>query len=667
MPARLSSSSAPSAPRARAPGTSGVGALTLGLALAAHALGLGVARARARAAERVEPLAPGLATATLAPGQLDRAVRRAVAARARRELVRLALDAAARRELSLGAFLLRAGAIDAEEEGRAPELELASRRYGERLHALVTALATQGPSGGPELALPEVLADVRYAGRPGGRMLDLLRTGSGSCEPVSQLIAALLWDAGLGARSGLRFYGAPVGGASHVTAVVDARGGELDLMSGERAARGGVRFDGVELVRAYARVHGLAPPPSETRASASRGSGERGEGAPRGDGRPPLASLPSLTAGFPPNADRFEGALPLFAERAVRPSARVAGGMGSPEPAEIAAGCAFQLKLAALDPPRVAWLGGPELELTIHRPRRSELERTSALAAVVARLADDERAPLIDRALAHACLVGLYERASVELALEGELDAASRASEATLTARRDGGALLSRIDWAGPEGQAALARLEKRHAGRDWIVLLLPGGGAVLERRVERVADGWGRVTAFAALLVSRPTRAAAVTRASALSVVDQVDVMHEVFHAHDHARPWATSFELELEHEPALTRAPFVVGYRVFRPLAFRLWEAAWPPGDTLDALALEAARAGLSRELEVALVEYYARNLLGLATGREGSMQTVRALRAWLVGHGFGGLELVTKRLAFIEAEGVLDARTLTDAWKL
>lgn len=630
----------------------GAGGLALALALAVHALALGAARGRARAAERPTELSRAGATG-LAPGGLEAALRKASASRARRALVHVALEAANRRQLSVGAFLLRAGAIDAEEEGRAAELEQAALRYGERLAALVAALAEK-PA---ELAVPEVLADVRYAGRPGGRMLELLRSGSGSCEPVSQLVVALLWDAGLGGRSGLRFYGAPVGGASHVTAVLDTPQGELDLMTGERPAKGGVRFDGAELVRAYARVHGLAPP------LPSRGQ------ATRGDGRPPLASLPSLTAGFPPNADRFDGALPLFAERAVRLGARASGALERPEPSEIAAGCAFQLKLAVLDPPRVAWLGGPGLELTIHRPRRTELERTSALAAVVARVADDERGGALDRALAHACLTGLYERASVELALEGELDASARASEAAAVARRDGGALLARIDWAGAEGQAALERLEKRHAGRDWVVLLLPGGGAVLERRVERVHDGWGRVTAFAALLVSRATRASAVTRASALSPVDQVDVMHEVFHAHDHARPWATSFELELEGGAATgaAGAPFMRGYRVFRPLAFRLWEAAWPVDESLDALARDAAREGLGREIEIALVEYYARNLLGLATGRRDDMRTVRALRAWLVGHGFGGLDLVTKRLAFIEAEGVLDARTLTDAWKL
>jgi hypothetical protein len=559
---------------------------------------------------------------------------------ARRELVERARADRVKGRLALGEFLLQASQLDAREERRAFDLDRARALWTDRLDGL------RAHADDLHHAIPEVFADLHYYGRPGRSMGDALLEGGGACEALTHLIVAAVHDTGHPDRAGFRFYGGETeGGTTHVAPVLRDGAGEIDLLTGAASTRTGALLAGADIVDAYARAHGVDPPLLPAPGAGTGSPAEDAEHHPRS----------SMVDGYPPNADRYPGTVPLYAGRAVRAS----GGPSAPPavvPTAQPADCAYFLRKAVLDPPslvvsppgEVGFAGFP-VELR-RVPTAAQLERTFAMVDAVERSlapggAADEPA---ERLVALACLTALYDAAAADLALSSEDDLARLAMEKRHKAAGKGERLLTGVDWSGAEGQRLLGRLSGRFAGRSWLLLVLPGGDApVMRLGGEAGRDDWGRTDALAALLVAPATRNAELSLVGALPRRAQIDVMHEVFHAHDHQRPWASSYALDGAGELA-SWTEFASAYRVFRGLAWGLWEAARPQDEVLAALLRAAAAERLDRGWVASLLEYYARNVLGLHQLRPTGAAVARSLARWLEEHGFADLEVYPTTLA-------------------
>lgn len=562
----------------------------------------------------------------------------------RREIVDQArVDRAAGR-LALGEFLLRASAIDAREAGRTLDLDRARLLYGSRLRAL------RGAGAGALQIVPAAFADLHYYGRPGGSMGEALIEGGGSCEPLAHLIAAALHDAGLGARARLRFYGgADASGATHIAPIFAADGGEHDLLTGAPARPGGAAFSAEDLVEVYARAHDLSPPidPAGDESGGDEGGGDDGdEGAD--EPAPPSATM---ARGYPPNRDHFPGATPLYAERAVQAPAAAAAAAKVPD--INASDCAFFVRVATLDPPALAIAGpgagafGVELRRVPTGPqidRVFSFVQAAEKAAAGGGAADDPA----DRAMSLACLTALYDRAAVDFELRGERDLARLSAERGRRAAAGGEALLAGVDLAGPAGERMLARLADTYAGRSWILLLLRGGDAVtLRLAADARHNDWGRTSLLAALLVAKSTRGAAIEIVDGLATRQKIAVLHEVFHAHDHLRPWASNYGLDDPGDTEIGRV-----YRVFRGVAYGLWEGARPAPEVLDGLIRGAERERVGPAWIAALIDYYGRHALALHQQRADGPVFAATLKGWLRARGFTSLELYR-----IDLAGVVD----------
>jgi hypothetical protein len=625
------------------------------LALAAHgALLVGAGRpqapvevARKLGGRVVEPAA-----------RVERAAR---VAEDRAILVASARDDLREGKLALGEFLLRANALDAEERGAALDLEAARGLYRARVEALRAALAR----GSLRDAAPEVFADLRYFGRPGGLMADALFDRGGSCEQLAHLVAAAAHDAGLPGQVALRFYGGVMSdGAAHLAPVEGSGAGELDLFTGRPAFRRGTRFPATDLVEAYARAHGLAPPLVAARLDPpAQGSA----GAAASDAEP---GRPSLAAGYPPNADRYPGTLPLYAARAVAEPADDDGTSegGALEQRSRAHDCAFFVRMAALDPPTIEIdpAGSRVFRVELRRvPAPSELERKAALLRGAEDIAAGDKVDPTDRLMAYACVAALSRDLAWDFALAGEIRLAelSLHKESEIAAR--GAGAIAAVAWEGAEGAEIERRLEERFAGQTWLLLFLDGGDRPvfdLARRTARAAGtpgsaDWGQVEVLAALAVAPATRARAYEILRDLPRRAQVEVMHEVFHAHDHLRPWASSYTLDGDGARSPSTAEgreFRSAYRVFRGLASRLWEGQRPVDQTIAALTREAREAGLDPEWEGLFLEYYVKNMLGLQRGRPGGLEVVRLLEQAVDAGGHPALEPLRQLLDAAEARG-------------
>jgi hypothetical protein len=552
---------------------------------------------------------------------------------------------AARREgrLALGDFLLRANALDAEERGTPFDLDAARGLYGARVEALRAALA----HGTLRFAVPRVFADLRYFGRPGGLMAEALLDGGGSCEQLSHLIAAAAHDAGLPDRVALRYYGGAMGdGTSHITPVDGDGPEEIDLVTGRPALRRGARFPAAALVEAYARVHGLAAP--------LPGAG-RGGGGVEADAEP---ERPSLTAGYPRNDDLYPGTLPLYAARAVADPGDDDGDAEATavEARSRAHDCAFFVRLAALDPPAIeVERGGPacgvRMELRrIHGP--AELERRAALLRGAEEIALGEKVDPVDRVMAQACLAALGPDIAVDFALAGEHALAALALAKGHEAREAGGRAISGAAFDDP---GLRRRLEERFAGQTWILLFLEGGDRLVVDLARRAPAGeaWAQVDTLAALTVAPATRRRAYALLDALPREIQVDVMHEVFHAQDGLRPWASNYAPDDAGEAAPEGRAFRAAYRVFRRLASRLWEGQRPVEQTLAALGRESREAGLDPEWVALFLSYYGKNMLGLYQSRPGG-EVVRLLQQAVADNPHPALEALRRRLDEVAARG-------------
>ncbi len=648
-------------------------AATVALSIAGHAIFLGFGAPRKR--DVVKTVDRGVAVVVL--GATETFARKRQARVLRQALVEEARAARANRTLLLGRFLLDANRIDADEDGQIFEYEEALARYEKRLADLRTALRD-------ELfvvyAVASTFGDLRYHGRPGGRMGETLVDGGGSCEQVAQLVVSAAFDIGRGKEVSFRVYGKPgTDGAAHLAPVGKHDGIEYDLMTGGPAAPGGLRVDPDELVEVYARVHGLAPPLEGPRPKGMAGAGA-GVSSVKTEGKNPPNREPgrtSLASGFPPNDDGFPGSLPLYAERAIKPPGFGGTVEGAIDDAELvierARHCAYFVRMASLSPLTVDMV--PDASAA-HRtfpiepariPNASRLEREARLLRAAEDLVNNKAVDDADHLMAHACLAVLGEMAAIDFSLAGERRIAALALDTGTRARQEGKKLLGDIQWRTPDGKELARKLRVDFSGRFWLLLFLEGGSdVVLELARHGHNDDWGRISSFAALLLFPDTRVRALDVVTKFSRREQVDVMHEVFHAHDHLRPWATNYEFDVPLDSGPAAQTFVQVYHVFRRLAYRLWEGQREPIETVDAFLVETREAGLDSAWQAAIVDYYARNVLGLYSQRNKGLDVLVALKRAMQSNLHPSLEPLRKQLAFIEAQGRLDARTLADAFR-
>lgn len=581
------------------------------------------------------------------------AVRRGVPAR-RQELLRKAREALSRGELQLGHFILEAQELDATEEGAAYPKAVSQQRYDERVQALREALAR----GNLEDAAPEVFGDLSYHGTPGGRMADALAQGGGSCEQIAPLVAAAAWDAG-DRKVALRFWGgAGRDGVAHVAPVVRrGDGGEHDLMAGKASYRGGVLLKPEELIEVFARLHETKRP--------SPTADEKHEA----EGQPKRASM---MGGFPKNDDVYPGSMPLFARRAVQGRALPGASLqeqATDDPLQDARRCGYFVRMAALDPMVVHARGpiGGMIELEPRRaPLPERLENEAALLRHASMIAADPSSRHGDRLMAWACVVALGESAAVDFALAGEQELASAAMAQAREASSQGREMARRWTTATEWERARLRADLAEHAGRTWLLLRVEGGDAVLIDLLDHARpESWGKVSSLAGLLVHRPTRKKALGMVERYPLNDQVDVMHEVYHAHDHMAPWGSDFDLGAvgESEPG---AEFLRAWQVFHGLAWRLWTGRRSLDEMLESMHEGAERAKLDKAWEAAFLEYTSRNMLGLLAMRQQGLEPVRLLRRAAERNGHASMVSLVRRLSYLEAQGELTAMTLADAWR-
>jgi hypothetical protein len=636
--------------------------------MAAHAafLGFGAPSKRVQLLWIERPAGPIVLAAT------DKLERRHRAAASRRGLVEAARADRAKGTLLLGRFVLEANRIDADEQGQTFAYDEALLRYDQRLSELRITLRDESVVA---YAVASVFGDLRYHGRPGGFMGDVLLDGGGSCEQVAQLVVAAAHDVGRSNEVSFRAYGrAGSDGAGHLAPIGKYDGQEFDLMTGAPAAKGGVRVLPDELVEVYARVHGLAPPLELEAKQKSR----NGDGGAVASGQTNVLEpgRTSLASGFPPNEDRFPGSLPLYAARAIRAPMM---GSATDEPEDPSAAierarhCAYFLRMAALNPPLVqmypddSFTGNAISVEPVRLPNPQRLEREAQLLRSAEDLLLNPAADQADRLMSQACLAALGEVASVDFTLAREHRLAALALAASKRAKQGGKESLAAMNWSTPEGEEAKRRLRIEFAGRYWLLLFLEGGGdVVLDVVRPGDNDDWGRVTSVAALLLFTETRGRALEFVGSFSKREQIDVMHEIFHAHDHLRPWATNVEFVAAPSSSPRAEMFVRAYQVFRGLAFRLWEGQRDVGETLETLAKESREAGLDVAWQAAMIDYHARNVLGLYSQREKGLEVVQAIQKAAQSNGHPSLDSLRRQLAYIEGEGRLDARTLADAFR-
>lgn len=548
--------------------------------------------------------------------------------RAQAARVRLIEDAEAKllkKELSLGTFLLAANAIDAFERDETLAREPAAARYRDRVEALRTEL-DHHPT---EEAVATVFGDLSYTGTPGGTIAELLETQSGSCEPTSQLIAAALYDLGRGSDVELRFFGGAVGGATHLMVTARTKSGPIDLMLGTLAPSGGSSFAPEGLVRSYARAHHLETMPSPPGDKSTPSEVARGD---RGNREAALFAKPSLSAGYPPNTDRFEGRLPLFggpAVHAVSTAKGVTDGEISVEDPEWM-GCHPDVQTAWLDPPSIAsWTKSGVSELRLRRsPSRTTLVRLSGLVLDAERARDLAAPRSGRRLLALACIVAVSSEIADGAALIGERDSARRAADIARANGEEGRKLLEEISWgSNPEGARIMRELTK--LGPSNAILFLPSGERLLAEKLAGESAGFERVLDAAAAIVGPSSRPSVLPIVARWPPHEQVNVMHEVYFTHDLNRPWASNYALDSENTPT----SFERAYGCFRPLAWRFWEAGLSA--TFPEAIDDVKECGaLPQEMQAAIYRYLL-DKAEIVRAKEGA--SLSRLRQWMIARGF------------------------------
>lgn len=364
--------------------------------------------------------------------------------------------------------------------------------------------------------------------------------------------------------------------------------------------------------------------------------------------------------------------MPLFARRAIR----APGDAVSPAPMQNWEDCAFFLPLGMLAPPKLTvWLDGAgdagpssvDVDL-VFVPKGPEMERSALVAELVERSIDttDTKA---DQIMALSCLAALYEKSATDFSLIGQPQMVAQALERLASARERGGVLVGSLADDPASAEEAEIRLARRFSGRSWLALKLPGGSGlvldIVERSIEQKPRSWGLIHTLAALTVAPETRARSLEIIATLPLADRVDVMHEVYHAHDHLPPWSAGFVFDdASIDSAATE--LTAAYAVFRKLSWRLWEGRRGTAEITGRLVAEARGAGLGADWEAALLAYYGDNLLGLYQHREGGMEVVAELSDVVDARPHPLLVPLQRRLAFLREKNRLDVATLAEAFR-
>ncbi len=657
-----------------------------GVSLLAHALVLVGAELYPRSDKTPAKTPAGLQSALSGAAQILRHTldiqeeRRALVNEARQRLQR-------KEPFRLGEFLLQSNRIDANALHISFDEEEAKLRYESRLLALRDELAHSDARH----AVAQVFGDLKYYGKPGGLMGNALLERGGSCEQMAQLVSAALYDTGLGKDAGMRFYGgAMADGTVHISPTFTVDKTEYDLMSGKTAIQQGIHLNPEDWVEIYARAHGLAqtqtPPPKALQEIGGTSSPQKNIKNIQSPTLSGMADRPSLLAGLPPNSDKYPGALPLYASNAIqRPdtsegaaSADMGEGLSL---ADRARDCAYFVRMAMLNPPRVEIQAPRDSANKFHRfdiepfriPTPARLEREALLLKGAEELAYGGGNDLADRLMGLSCLAGLGDMAAVDFSLAGEHSLSGLAIEQKKEAEKEGARLISAINWEGSEGFLIRRRFSSEYGGRAWLMLALPGGDEVVFQMARGgKTDDWGRVSALSALVLWPKTQRRAIGFLETLAMRDQVEVMHEVFHAHDHMRPWASNFDLGeayMAAEPGAEpeQSQFIKVYRVFRGMAFRLWEGQREVGEILPELERESEAAGIDQAWRAGLLMYLTRNALGLFSQRANGFEAVGILKDAVIRNAHPSLDLLKTQLVYIESQGRLNARTLADALRM
>lgn len=449
-------------------------------------------------------------------------------AEARRRLVHGALAARKAGTLRLGAFVLAADALDAEEARVELDFAEVRRLYDERCESLRGELQSQRDV---PAAVTRAFSDLAYS-MAVTRMSDLLLNKVGACGPSTQLIATCLYDAKQRAGLQLRFWGGVnQSGTTHITPTWTEAAREIDLVTGQPVAAGGARLGPTQIVEAYGRAHGILPKLPGTSAA------------------PDLDAAATASFHYPPNPAVFEsGEVPLFSQRGVGTHPRDPRGgrvdragytdlsfaivdadlLSALSFGAVAAGSAERVE-CVLSPralaPRVVALGTragtAEVELlpVISPQGLSVLARAIARYEVAA-----PRVEAIDALVADACLSLSYDWAAPRFAAAG-LDVIARESATRAKTRRE--SAIERHRKLASQGEAKLGEQVRTHPDH-WTLVAFEAGARTLlaletrapkaERpgplpttELEAMVNGQQRTQA----LLSDPTTRAALVTAS--------------------------------------------------------------------------------------------------------------------------------------------------------
>ena len=249
-----------------------------------------------------------------------------------------------------------------------------------------------------------------------------------------------------------------------------------------------------------------------------------------------------------------------------------------------------------------------------------------------------ERA-LASRLLGHACLVALYERAGLLFSLGNQRAVSLRAMKSREREARAGKVALAELMALSTARRHDLEReLAELSMGRVWVLLFLEGGSDAVVAMATLPQSAFSGTLSVAALLVSPDTRARGVEIADSLKLSEQIDLMHELMHAHDNARPWAASYKLDLAR--TLSTSPFAKKNRVFAALAWRLWDGGRQPEEAVAALVREGAAEQLDKRSQDAIADYYMQSYFRLMRQRQGGDEMIDRADKALVASGFRGL---------------------------
>lgn len=514
--------------------------VAVGLSLAAHTLFVAPSTRSVPRTQVARVLNPTIPSPVASRRALERA---------RRTLLQRAHQQRDAGRLELGHFLIRAAAIDALERGDVVDVADALDDYDRRRARFAAALDKREFM---QEAVSEAYGDLGYLGAPGGTVVELLAQGAGSCEPLSQLLAAALHDTHYANASFLRYYGG--GDIAHLAPIYRRGEQAYDLVAGRDAHPGGREFPASDLVGAYARQHGFASrqlPPAGTK-----------------PGKTPEKL--TLSRGYPPNPDPFPGVVPAYAEQAI------AG-------ADAAADSSFRQEFVAMMrsfpicPVHVSALDTPSLLVELPRDQRYAFELRDVPSAEAmgdlglhtAIWRERKLDSPADSIVQDTCLALAHEHAALGYALRGRTRlsvVAGRASAAALERARTS---FAQVAWDADAG----ASMRRDIAAHDfgWTVIALPEADELV---IEMVARPDVATAIVAAALYNPRTRLRAHRALTArepqlqLSVA-RIMLSHELGSMSRRDRSW-----IELAHLP---ESDFVRVYRALSSIVVRQVDEAY------------------------------------------------------------------------------------------